>query len=311
MNDRVAADHRPDPLGVLDTLEAAAWQANDPAFVAALAQVCSVQFGLSPIAAADHPTVPFDGPGWRVATDLDESWRVAFAFAEQFVVDVTGITDSDRAALGAAFGARTGEVVFLIYVADMVPRVSSALAQLGAAPLSGAAPLATTADMPSRPDGLWPAIDEFIRVVARMDRLDPVTSELVRLRGARQHHCRMCMSLRNRTAMLAGADDEMFAAVDTFRDGDPAAELSARHIAALELTDALIWTPARIEATTIAAVRSEFDGAEQVELVLDVMRNAANKIAVALAADAANVEDGYEIYDIGSDGDPVYGLSLA
>ena len=44
--------------------------------------------------------------------------------------------------------------------------------------------------------------------------------------------------------------------------------------------------------------------------MLDVTRNALNKIAVALGADAAHVEDGVEIYDIGPDGTLVYGLTL-
>ena len=46
------------------------------------------------------------------------------------------------------------------------------------------------------------------------------------------------------------------------------------------------------------------------ELVLDVTRNALNKIAVALGADAAHVEDGIEIYDVDADGELVYGLTL-
>ena len=56
---------------------------------------------------------------------------------------------------------------------------------------------------------------EFIRVVPLLG-LDPVTCELVRLRGARQHQCRLCKSLRNRSAIVAGADDDMFAAVDSY-----------------------------------------------------------------------------------------------
>ena len=51
------------------------------------------------------------------------------------------------------------------------------------------------------------------------------------------------------------------------------------------------------------------------ELVLDVTRNASNKIAVAFNADAPHEEAatsgrGYEIYDIDADGEPVYGLTL-
>jgi hypothetical protein len=50
--------------------------------------------------------------------------------------------------------------------------------------------------------------------------------------------------------------------------------------------------------------------AQGVELVLDVTRNALNKIAMALAADAAHVDQGIEIYDLDANGDPVYGLAL-
>jgi hypothetical protein len=42
------------------------------------------------------------------------------------------------------------------------------------------------------------------------------------------------------------------------------------------------------------------------EITLDVMRNAANKIAVALGGDAPRVEEGTERYFLGLDGQPVY-----
>ena len=42
------------------------------------------------------------------------------------------------------------------------------------------------------------------------------------------------------------------------------------------------------------------------ELTLDVMRNASNKIAVALRADAPRVEQGTSLYTIDADGQPVY-----
>ncbi|GEM_PF-5890930 len=36
------------------------------------------------------------------------------------------------------------------------------------------------------------------------------------------------------------------------------------------------------------------------------MRNAANKVAVALVADAVRVSEGIECYALGADGNPVY-----
>ena len=54
-------------------------------------------------------------------------------------------------------------------------------------------------------------------------------------------------------------------------------------------------------------MRSHFSEAEAVELTFDVMRNASNKIAVALGADAAQVEDGTERYLLDADGQTVFG----
>lgn len=307
----------PTAAAALRVLVEAARASDDPDLVSTLSGVCSAQLGLAPL--VPTATSSDGSAAWRARADLDDTQRVQLAAAERFAIDVTTIDDAVRGDLGRYLGAGTGDFVFLLYVLDMVPRVRSALAQLLDAPSVGeteptpapAAVAATTSAGPAVdldvPPALWPSIDEFIRVVARLDRLDPVTAELVRLRGARQHRCRMCQSLRNRSAMLAGADDEMFEAVDHYADGG----LSPRHTAALGLVDAMIWTPARLGDEVVAAVRAEFSPGEQVELVLDVMRNAANKIAVALAADGANVDEGYEIYDIGADGDPVYGLTLA
>ena len=132
-----------------------------------------------------------------------------------------------------------------------------------------------------------------------------MTSELVRLRGARQHRCRLCQSLRSRSALRAGADEEDFAAVDDHRNSglDPLAR------AALAFTDAMLWTPGRIDGPLVAGLRDQATPAQQVELVLDVTRNALNKVAVALGADAAHVEEGVEIYDVEPDGSLVYGLA--
>ena len=71
-------------------------------------------------------------------------------------------------------------------------------------------------------------------------------------------------------------------------------------------SDALIWTPSRIEPTVAAGVRDHFTDDEALELTLDVMRNAANKIAVALGADAPRVAEGTERYLIDADGQTVY-----
>ena len=50
-------------------------------------------------------------------------------------------------------------------------------------------------------------------------------------------------------------------------------------------------------------VRAELSDAEIVEIVLDLVRNAANKIAVSLGGDEAVVTDGVEFYDVDASGD--------
>jgi len=147
---------------------------------------------------------------------------------------------------------------------------------------------------------LWPALEDFARVVARLHAVDDVTSELVRLRGASQHACRLCRSRRSQAAIAAGADDATFAAVDGDRS-----RLSDPQRAALALVDAMVWTPTAIPAEVVADVRRTLRPEQAVEVVVDVVRNAQNKIAVALGADAANVTSGVELYDLSDEGDVV------
>jgi alkylhydroperoxidase family enzyme len=130
-------------------------------------------------------------------------------------------------------------------------------------------------------------------------------TELVRLRGARAHRCRFCQSVRSRSAMMAGADDTMFEAVDAFRTSN----LPDAVKAALAFTDTFIWTPGRFSQEEITDLANHLSPEQQVELVLDIARNASNKFAVSTAADGANISEGYEIYDVKPDGSIEYGLT--
>ncbi|WP_232677338.1 carboxymuconolactone decarboxylase family protein [Nocardioides sp. R-C-SC26] len=212
------------------------------------------------------------------------------AFAEQFSVDVTGIEERQRAAFLAATGVHAFEVVQLLYVRDQLPRLRVALeAVFGEG--------AWWPDAPEPAADLWPAIEDFMIAVARCMLLDPVVTEVVRLRGARQHACRLCMSRRSVAAIDAGADEATFAALDEW----PESDLPAGTTAALGLVDAMIWTPTAIPVETVAALRAELVPGQIVEVALDVVRNAANKIAVALGADAPEV-DGVQLFDLDPDG---------
>ena len=76
-----------------------------------------------------------------------------------------------------------------IYVADFAPRVRAVLDALFGHEEWFDATLV-------RSDLSRALMDEFIREVALLDHLDAVTTEIVRLRGARQHQCRVCMARR-------------------------------------------------------------------------------------------------------------------
>lgn len=220
-------------------------------------------------------------------------------FTEQFGIDVSSTTDDQRAAAASALGAATFDAVQAIYVGDVIPRLYAALdAVFGPSewPDPGTEETADT----------WGIVEGFIDEVARVQVLDPVATELVRLRGARQHECRLCKSRRNVTAIEQGADDATFEAVDHYRDSD----LPDRIKAALALTDAMIWTPADIPADVVAAVRTHLAPAEAVEVAIDVARNAANKIPVALASDDPVVTEGVELFDMDVDGKLTYGMTL-
>jgi alkylhydroperoxidase family enzyme len=211
------------------------------------------------------------------------------AFAEQFVVDVAGTTDEQRGVLGAAMGADTFAFVQALYVVDVFQRGRIALERIFTA--SFGPPLApTTGD-------LWGTIEEFMRVVALLHALDPVTTELVRLRGARAHKCRICQSRLSLRAVETAGDEALFAP-----DADDAT-LDEHASAALALADAVIWQPSAIDDALVTRVRGALADAEIVEIVLDLVRNAANKIAVSLDGDEAVVTDGVEFYDVDATGE--------
>ena len=199
-------------------------------------------------------------------------------------------------------GDNTFSVVVQMYIADFVPRVRAGLEALdvGSEYLGWVnKPIAW--DHVTSPSDL--VFNDFLPAVARMRALDPVTAELVRLRGAAQHHCRLCKSLRESTALDAGGSEALYGDIEAY---ETSKSLDERAKAALRYTDALIWTPAHLVADVAAEVRSRFSEAEAVELTFDIMRNASNKVAVSLGADAARVEHGTERYLLDADGQTVF-----
>ncbi len=249
-------------------------------------QTCAKTLSLPPL-----PTeIVVDGPA-------DEAESLAVEFAEQFSVDVSSIGDDLRSRFTSTLGRAAFPAVVLIYIADFLPRVRVGLEALALpVPWSDAVVWDHDSDLA---DVLF---NRFQPGVARLREIDPVTTEIVRLRGANQHDCRLCKSRREGSALDAGGSESLYEQIELY---ETSAELSDRHKAALRYTDALIWTPANIAPEVAAGVRIHFTEAESYELTADVMRNAGNKIAVSLKADAPRVQSGTERFLIDENGQTV------
>ena len=267
----------------------------DPAWVALARRWCATTLDLEPLPSPSG--APQAGAVLLPLTSLPAREQTLVRFCEQFSVDVSDIDDALRSelaeTLGEGLGEAQGRFVAMTYVADFVPRVRTALDRLFPS---------TAGDWPDpeeqETDDAMPIALEFVRVVYNHHELDPVLSELVRLRGAQAHNCRLCKSLRSRPSLEAGATEHDFASIDEYQN----AELHPDRKAAFALADAIIWQPARIPEAVIDDVRAIFRPAQAVEIVLDVMRNAWNKTMVTVALDEPNVASGFQVYEFNADG---------
>jgi alkylhydroperoxidase family enzyme len=154
----------------------------------------------------------------------------------------------------------------------------------GASPLTEVSPAASAG-------GLWSATEAMMTAVAGLGSVDPLTAELVRLRGARLHRCRLCCSRRRVSA--AAANSELLEATDV-----DATLLSSTQRTALQLAEAMLLRPGAPMGDVAREVRANLTSREAIEIALLVGHNAANKIAVALGADAPVVADGIEYFEV-------------
>ena len=273
----------PDIFTLFDTIEWRAQGSLDLSILSPMRHAIAAVIGGDTESAGEGPA----------ATSADPRVAPCVAFAEQFVIDVAGTTGEQRTAMFAAMGAEAFTFTQVLFVCDVFARARIAFGRLFDAPY-----LMSEGETQ---DDLWPMLERFMQQVALLKALDPLTTELVRLRGARVHNCRLCQSRLSVRALDAAGGTEVFDGLDDYEHN----EFSERHRVALRLTDALVTQPSLIDAAMAAAVHAQFSTAEIVEIVLDVVRNAANKIAVALGGDAPAVTDGVEYYDVDSSGDVV------
>lgn len=146
------------------------------------------------------------------------------------------------------------------------------------------------------------ALATYQNTVVRSGHLDAVTTELIRLRCARQHDCRICQTLRQANAADAGLDAGMAGKIDRYESSD----LDERHKVALRIVDAFIWQPAQLSAELAAQARAYFTDAELAEILVDITKWSTQKIHVTLGTDGADRlpinEDGVAYFAFGPDG---------
>jgi alkylhydroperoxidase family enzyme len=302
------AVHAPEVLAALQASCASVRAASDPALLE-LARLRLVDLlgddaeAEAPAWGDPSPTAVAELVSWPTSAAFDDRARAALALTEQFAIDVTGVPAGPLGAAAGLLDAGVLPFVQGLYLLDVGQRAAIALGALFASPVPSGLWAWPAADGVAEADATDPmaAVDVLLRATGRLRSLDPVLRELVRLRGARHHQCRRCQSVRSVAALEAGAGEDLLGAADAtaLPDLPPATK------AALRLTDAMLAGRPSVPDDVVADVHASLSAAEAVELVCYLVRNSANKIAVAFGADAPIVDDGFEYQLIDPDGDTV------
>jgi alkylhydroperoxidase family enzyme len=269
---------RPDAIALLLVANECARVTVDPDLLSLLEISVETLIGDGPLALDTLPRDDFE---------ITAAHRIATAFAEQFIIDVSGITEADRESLAVHFpGESMREFVTALYILECTFRLSLVARMLlgDGSGRSEPIPLATATTTGNEHQSIRQSLKDYQDAVVRGSDLDAVTTELVRLRCARTHNCRICQTLRLADAHAAGANDMMTAKVDFFEHSD----LDESHKLVLRITDALITRPDTLTEETILSARANYTPAQLAELCLDITKWSTQKIHVALGTDGAD-----------------------
>ena len=288
---------RPQACGLLVALNERVWQVSDPTLLE-LVRLRAAQLIGNPAAlrvrcpdadgASESKTLAL--PAYPSSPLFSPAERDTLAFTEQFLIDVGGTTAAARAELIAHFGTEGARgLVSAIFVVEFTQRLQLIAARLLDDDPGEPRPVGSLAAGDTTPAGLLAAYQE---AVVRGSALDPVTTELVRLRCARTHRCRICQTLRLADARAAGVDEAITAQIDFYERSD----LPDRAKVALRVTDAFITRPDLLSDTVVEQARTLFEPAELASLCLDITKWSTQKIHVALGTDGA---DGLETDEYG------------
>lgn len=116
--------------------------------------------------------------------------------------------------------------------------------------------------------------------------LDPVTTELVRLRNAHLQGCIVCQNLRYSSARKAGLDEAGVAQVWDYESGT----LPERQKMALRLADAFVIGMGQVPADLAKEARRLLSEDEISEVGIAMFRFSLNKVRVAMHTDAEEFE---------------------
>jgi hypothetical protein len=150
------------------------------------------------------------------------------------------------------------------------------------------------------------ALDAFAAAAVRASAVDPLVTELVRLRCAQYHDCRLCGSLRSQEAIDSGLDENAVAKIARYEDSD----LDAAAKAALRLADAIIVDPGAIDDGLYGQLRESFTDVQIAELCFDVMKWSKQKFLVALRLESPPWE-GIASLSFDARGEPRFGGPVA
>ena len=150
------------------------------------------------------------------------------------------------------------------------------------------------------------AIAQFAAAAVRADSIDPIITELVRLRCAQYHDCRLCGSFRVQSALDAGFDESMQKAIGNYESSD----FSPKIKAALRLCDAMIMHPGDIKPALVDELRTHFSPEQITELCVDVMKWSQQKSLVALRIEPPASDQHLTQLIFDDNGHPVFGDAL-
>lgn len=163
-------------------------------------------------------------------------------------------------------------------------------------------PLPTDPSVPKYGTAIDFAVESFAVAARKAQSSEPRIVELVRLRCASHHDCRLCRSLRTDDS---GVDEADVRKIDDYENSD----LDDRAKAALLLTDGMIIDPRGVTAAVAARIREHLSPREIAELLLLIVKYSQQKASVALRIEPAP-RDGLSVLTVDADGRGRVGTAL-